>query len=141
MKLVVTKAIVKKRCKRIRLRDNHITSQGALILAEGLHHNILLESLDLRNNRIGDVGVQVLAPAIAQSNLKTLNLESNQITYEGAPFLAQMLRNNRTLTELYLSKNQLGDRGVELLANVLTDERRRRSEQENRGVSALVFDR
>jgi Ran GTPase-activating protein (RanGAP) involved in mRNA processing and transport len=128
MKTIVKHAIIKNRCKRIRLRDNNITSQGASILSEGLNHNTTLESLDLRNNYISDLGVQSLSLAIMHSNLKTLNLESNGITAEGAQYLAQMIKNNQTLTELYVSKNHLGDRGVELLSNALNDEKKNHQE-------------
>jgi Ran GTPase-activating protein (RanGAP) involved in mRNA processing and transport len=136
VKIIVKHAIIKKRCKRIRLRDNNITSQGALILAESLNNNITLESLDLRNNYISDLGVQFLSLGIIHSKLITLNLESNGITFEGAQYLAQMLKSNRTLTELYLSKNHLGDRGVELLTNVLNDDKKNHQDQENKGVNA-----
>lgn len=135
MKIVVKYAMIKNRCKRIRLRDNNITFQGALILAEGLNYNLTLESLDLRNNSISDLGVQYLSSAIIHSNLKTLNLESNGITYDGAQYLANMLKNNRTLTELYLSKNHLGDRGIELIANALNDEKKIYQDQDNKTVN------
>jgi len=137
MKTVVKHAMIKNRCKRIRLRDNNITSHGALTLAEGLNNNMTLESLDLRNNFISDLGVRYLSSSIIHSNLKTLNLESNDITAEGAQYLAQMLKNNRTLTELYLSKNHLGDRGIELLTNALNDDKKNHQDQENKGVRRL----
>ena len=121
MAIVVKHALMKTHCRRIRLRDNHITSEGGSILAQGLHQNTTLESLDLRNNQISDLGVQSLAVSIAQSSIRTLNLESNEITAEGALYLSRMLRDSQTLTELYLSKNHLGDRGVELLAEALAD--------------------
>ncbi|CAM2728849.1 unnamed protein product [Rotaria socialis] len=130
IKIVVKHAIIKNRCKRIRLRDNHITSLGALTLAEGLNNNMVLESLDLRNNYVSDLGVKYLALSIINSNLKTLNLESNGITTEGAQYLAQMLKNNQTFTELYLSKNHLGDRGVEWLTNVLNHDKKNHQDQE-----------
>lgn len=139
IKIIVKHAIIKNRCRRIRLRDNNITSLGALALAEGLKNNITLESLDLRNNYISDLGVQYLASSVINSNLKTLNLESNGITTEGAEYLAQILKNNQSLTELYLSKNHLGDQGVELLANVLSDseDKKHHHDQENKGVRIL----
>jgi Ran GTPase-activating protein (RanGAP) involved in mRNA processing and transport len=131
MKIVVKYAMMKNHCKRIRLRDNHITSQGSSILSEGLYNNTRLESFDLRNNQISDIGVQFLSLAIIYSNIKTLNLESNEITVEGAYYLAQMVKDSRTLAELYLSKNHLGDRGVELLANALmTDTQQESSDKE-----------
>jgi Ran GTPase-activating protein (RanGAP) involved in mRNA processing and transport len=128
MKIIVKHAIIKNRCQRIRLRDNNITHQGAVILAEGLNNNHTLESLDLRNNYISDLGVQSLSLAIIHSKLKTLNLESNGITAEGAEYLANMIKHSQTLTELYLSKNHLGDRGIELLANALNDDKKNHQE-------------
>ena len=135
MEIIVKHAIIKKRCKRIRLRDNNITAQGALTLAEGLHNNRTLESLDLQNNYISDLGIQSLGLATVHSKLKTLNVESNGLTFEGAQYLAQMLKTNRTLTELYLSKNHVGDRGVELLANALKDDRKNHHDEENKAVN------
>ncbi len=135
MKIVVKYAIKRKHCKRIRLRDNNITFQGSSILSEGLYNNTTLESLDLRNNQISDIGVQFLSLAIVYSNIKTLNLEANEITSEGAQYLAQMLKDSRTLAELYLSKNHLGDRGIELLANALSDDNRNTQEQFHKEVS------
>ncbi len=135
MRIVVKYTMIKSRCKRIRLRDNNITYQGALILAEGLNHNLMLESLDLRNNYISDLGVEFLSFAIIHSNLKTLNLESNGITADGAEHLAFIIKNNRTLTELYLSKNHLGDRGMELLANALNDNKKNRLDSINEEMS------
>jgi Ran GTPase-activating protein (RanGAP) involved in mRNA processing and transport len=134
MKIVVRYAIKRNHCKRIRLRDNHITAEGSSILSKGLSNNTTLESLDLRNNSLGDIGVQFLSLAIVYSNIKTLNLESNEITAEGARYLAQMLKDSRTLAELYLSKNHLGDRGVELIAKALSDETRNSQEQSNKEV-------
>ncbi|CAF0728585.1 unnamed protein product [Adineta steineri] len=122
MNIVVKYAIIKNRCKRVRLRDNYITCQGSSILSEGLYNNTTLESLDLRNNQISDLGVQYLSSSIIYANIKTLNLESNEITAEGAQYLAQMLKDNRTITEIYLSKNRLGDQGIELIANALSND-------------------
>lgn len=99
---------------------------------------MILESLDLRNNYISDLGVQYFATSIVHSKLKTLNLESNGITMDGASYLAQIIKNNRTLTELYLSKNHLGDRGVELLTIVLSDDKKIHHDQEHKGVSCLL---
>jgi len=121
MKIVVKHALNKRNCKRIRLRENFITAHGCSVLSEGLYHNQNLESLDLRNNQISDIGVLFLSLAIVYSNLKTLNFESNEITAEGAVYLAQILKDSRTLAELYLSKNHLGNRGIELLANALKE--------------------
>lgn len=134
MSSVVKCALVKNHCKRLRLRDNRITCDGAAVLADGLHKNTTLESFDLRNNEISDVGVQHLAPAISSSHIKTLNLESNQISAQGAQHLAKMLQDNDTLTELYLSKNHLGDHGVQLIADALSGDTIDASGQSNQQV-------
>ncbi|CAF3298106.1 unnamed protein product [Rotaria sp. Silwood2] len=134
MKIIVKYAIIKKHCKRIRLRDNNFTSNSSSILSTGLYNNTTLKSLDLRNNHLSDLGVEILALSIIHSNIETLNLESNDITAEGAQYIAQILRNSRTLTELYLSKNYLGDRGVKFLANALSENKIDTQEQSNNGI-------
>jgi Ran GTPase-activating protein (RanGAP) involved in mRNA processing and transport len=48
-----------------------------------------------------------------------LGLGSNDITDEGAKYLAHMLRTNQTLISLTLQHNQIGTRGVELLMETL----------------------
>ncbi|CAF1136696.1 unnamed protein product [Adineta ricciae] len=136
MNIVVKHALIKNRCKRVRLCDNNITCQGLSILSKGLNNNSTLESIDLRNNQISDFGIQCLTAAIVNSNIKTLNLESNQITHIGAQYLAQLLKENRTITELYLSKNHLGDRGIELIANALMNASESLSEQTNKQICA-----
>lgn len=113
---------------------------GALAIAENLNNtNMKLDSLDLRNNYISDLGVKYLSSSIINSSLKTLNLESNGITTEGAEYLAYMLKNNQTLTELYLSKNHLGDRGVGLLANALSYDKKNHQDQEQKGVRSMFL--
>ena len=139
MKIVVKCALMRNHCKRIRLRENQITWQGSAILAKGVSHNTRLESLDLRANQISNIGVQYLSSAIVYSHVITLNLESNEINAEGAQYLAQMIRDSQTLAELYLSKNHLGDRGVELIANVLSNTMASTQEPSNKDVSQQEF--
>ncbi len=121
MILVVQQAIIKKNCQELNLQCNEITSQGASILADALINNTNLQILYLHDNQILDSGVQYLSQALATKNftLKTLDLGSNDITDEGAEYLAEMLKSNRTLIHLYLRNNQIGNRGIEALANTL----------------------
>ena len=51
--------------------------------------------------------------------LQALNLAENDIGDRGVEELATMLTNRRTLTELKLSKNRITDRGVKHLATSL----------------------
>ncbi|CAF1151545.1 unnamed protein product [Rotaria sp. Silwood1] len=121
--IVVQHAMINKPCEVLDLQSNEITSQGITILADALRTNTTLKTLLLDNNHLSDLGVSYLANALATNNatLKTLELERNGIMDEGASSLAQMLQTNSTLTNLYLSANQIGDRGVQLLANAIAD--------------------
>lgn len=119
--IVVQQAVINKQCTRLRLSDNKITSQGASVLAEALHHNTKLEGLYIFNNQVADKGVYSLAQVLSERKLAltTLSLGWNDITDEGAGYLAEMLKTNTTLIELWLPWNRISDQGVQLLANVL----------------------
>lgn len=118
---IVKQALIEKECTRLDLGYNAITAKGAAILADALKQNTTLEELDFHNNRVSDVGVHSLAEVLSTncSILKALGLGSNGITDKGAEHLAEMLKTNRTITWLALAGNQIGDRGVQLLANTL----------------------
>lgn len=116
--------MIQKECTRLDLGYNCITSRGASMLADALKHNTTLEELDFHNNRVSDVGAHSLAKVLALniSVVKALGLGSNGITDRGAEHLAEMLTTNRTITWLALAGNQIGDRGVQLLANTLANQ-------------------
>ena len=120
-KPVVKQALIEKECIRLDLGYNVITSKGAAVLADALKHNTTLEELDFHNNRVSDTGVHSLAEVLSSNTsiVKALGLGSNGITDKGAEHLAEMLKTNRTITWLALAGNQIGDRGVQLLANTL----------------------
>ncbi|CAF1129205.1 unnamed protein product [Rotaria sordida] len=71
---------------------------------------------------IDDAGAQYLAEALRNNKtLTTLNLWGNEIKDAGAQHLADALRNNTTLTTLDLVDNQIGDAGAEHLADALAN--------------------
>ncbi|CAF3319953.1 unnamed protein product [Rotaria sp. Silwood2] len=121
MSTVVDQAIIQRQCTELWLKQNSITSQGALILADALQHNITLRELYLYGNQISDIGSRALAQALSTeySTLTRLSLGSNDITDEGARYFSDMLKINRTLRHLLLSTNKIGDRGCSYLANAL----------------------
>jgi len=87
-----------------------------------LTNNSTLTSLDLSFNQISDLGVRSLTQVLLpnqNSSLKILYLSKNGISDDGAKYLSEMLQTNQTLTELWLSNNEIGNRGVKQLANVL----------------------
>ena len=119
---VVQQAIIDKQCKELWLQSNKITSIGVSIIAKGLHNNTSLEALILHDNQLNDIGIQSLTKILSSNNtiLKVLGLESTGITDEGAGYLAEMLKTNKTLLSLGLGENDIGNRGVQLLANALS---------------------
>jgi Ran GTPase-activating protein (RanGAP) involved in mRNA processing and transport len=121
MEIVVTHAIIKKQCKVLYLENNKITARGTSIIAAALKNNTRLETLNLCNNHVSDMGVKSLSETLSSQNstLMLLDLGSNEITDLGAQYLAEMLKTNQTLVFLRLSFNQIGNQGIQLLTNVI----------------------
>ncbi len=121
MEIVVQEAMINKQCKQLQLGFNRITSIGVSILVDALKSNNTLQQLSLRNNDISDDGVRSLAKVLSINNntLNALDLGHNRITNEGMKHLAQMIKRNRTLTDLYLPKNAISDEGVQILADAI----------------------
>jgi Ran GTPase-activating protein (RanGAP) involved in mRNA processing and transport len=122
MKMIVQQGIINKRCTELWLYNTQITSQGALILSNGLYNNKTLIRLYLNDNCIHDQGVHSLSRilSINNSTLKELHLARNGITNKGAQYIAEMLNTNRTLITLNLYGNQIADYGIKYLTHVLT---------------------
>ena len=112
----------KKQCKRLLLDQNKISLEGTAILADGLKTNVILETLNLENNSIGDTGVKLLCDVLSTTNwtLKRIDLNENNITSIGLQYLAKMLKTNSSLIWLGLHTNSIGDRGMEALVDTLT---------------------
>ena len=117
----VVEQVINKQCKKLCLSLNKISSEGVSILVNAVRNPSILEELYLDHNHISDLGVQLLAQAISNNNtnLKVLYLGSNSITHVGAYHLAEMLKTNQTLRRLNLSENNMGDQGVQSLADAL----------------------
>ena len=119
MRIVVNQAILAKSCVILDLTSNTITQYGVRILAVGLRNNKYLEELNISYNAISDSGVCHLVSTINSSALKRLDLTENDISNEGAKYIAEILATNTSLLQLFLSENQIGNYGMKLLANVL----------------------
>jgi Ran GTPase-activating protein (RanGAP) involved in mRNA processing and transport len=122
MEIVVKEAIIKKQCKKLQLAHNKITSVGASIISEALKNNTTLEHLDLNGNRLCDMGILALTKTFSLNSCKVyfLSLQIIGTTDEGAKYISEMLKTNKTVRYLLLGWNEITDRGVELLADVLT---------------------
>ena len=120
--MIVKQIILEKKCTELWLYRNKLTSNGMPLLASSLINNTTLKSLDLSFNRIGDLGVCALADVLLpahHSSLRILYLSHAGVSDDGAKHLAELLKTNMTLAELWLSDNEIGDGGVQSLAQVL----------------------
>ncbi|XP_078059021.1 NACHT, LRR and PYD domains-containing protein 12-like [Mustelus asterias] len=110
-------------CKiqKLHLRGNALTDSCAEDLASALSTNRSLIDLDLGNNKLGDSGVKLLSVALRNPDCKIqkLHLNANALTDSCAEDLASALSTNRSLIDLNLGYNKLGDSGVKLLSVAL----------------------
>ncbi|XP_078390081.1 NACHT, LRR and PYD domains-containing protein 3-like [Cetorhinus maximus] len=110
-------------CKiqKLELKSNALTDACAEDLASALGTNQSLAILSLSNNKLGDSGVKLLSAALKNPDCKiqTLVLKNNSLTNSCTEDLASTLGTNRSLTDLILGGNKLGDSGVKLLSAAL----------------------
>ncbi|XP_067835586.1 NACHT, LRR and PYD domains-containing protein 3-like [Heptranchias perlo] len=110
-------------CKiqELRLWSNGLTASSTEDLVSVLSTNRSLTDLNLGNNKLEDSGVKLLSAALRNPNCKIQKLQLWDIglTDSGTKDLASALSTNRSLTDLNLSDNKLGDSGVKLLSAAL----------------------
>ncbi|XP_078061660.1 NACHT, LRR and PYD domains-containing protein 3-like isoform X3 [Mustelus asterias] len=110
-------------CKiqKLDLSRNALTDSCAEDLASALSTNRSLIDLNLGYNQLGDSGVKLLSVALRnpECKIQKLHLRVNGLTDSCAEDLASALRTNRSLIDLNLGHNKLGDSGVKLLSVAL----------------------
>ncbi|CAF1213233.1 unnamed protein product [Adineta steineri] len=63
--------------------------------------------MDLSGNHIDDTGTQYLANVLQNNaTITELNISNNEISDVGVQYLADMLRNNTTITKMKLTANK-----------------------------------
>ncbi|KAK6300921.1 hypothetical protein J4Q44_G00290190 [Coregonus suidteri] len=106
------------------LRQCNLSELSCESLSSVLCSNSTLIELDLRDNDLGDSGVERLSAALGDPRcaLQVLGLSGCLVTEEGCASLDSALRSNPShLRELDLSYNHPGDSGVKLLSARLED--------------------
>ena len=93
--------------KVLDLSDNNMTGEAAEDLASVIKNNSNLEQLYLANNDLETSSILILQALKETSKLKTLNLNSNNMTGEAAEDLATVIKNNSNLEQLSLANNDL----------------------------------
>ncbi|XP_059811478.1 NACHT, LRR and PYD domains-containing protein 3-like [Hypanus sabinus] len=106
--------------KHLNLEQCYIQCEGLQRLGPALH-----KCLDLRlgSNEVGDSGVKLVSAALRnpECKIQRLWIDRNGLTDSCAGYLASALSTNRSLTELYLRGNNLGDSGMKLMSLALRD--------------------
>ncbi|XP_059817069.1 ribonuclease inhibitor-like [Hypanus sabinus] len=122
MKLV-SEALRDPECKiqKLGLRSVGLSAAGVVDLASALSTNHSLTELDLSYNNLGDSGVKLVFQALRspECKIQKLCLRSVGLTDAGVVDLTSALSTNRSLTELDLGYNELGDSGVKLASEAL----------------------
>eukprot|EP00463_Aulacantha_scolymantha_P001418 TRINITY_DN202_c0_g2_i1.p1 TRINITY_DN202_c0_g2~~TRINITY_DN202_c0_g2_i1.p1 ORF type:complete len:300 (+),score=50.77 TRINITY_DN202_c0_g2_i1:192-1091(+) len=87
-------------------------------ISEILKTDTKLTTLELMNNKIGDIGIKYLVNALkTNSKLTEIDLLENQITDDGIEIFASLLKDNQTLTKLNLGRNEITCVGATTIAN------------------------
>ncbi|XP_067833493.1 NACHT, LRR and PYD domains-containing protein 3-like [Heptranchias perlo] len=104
--------------KHLDLWNCHIQCEGLQRLGPALHK---CQELRLGKNKLGDSGVKLLSAALRNPDCKTqkLCLWANDLTASCTKYLVSVLTTKRSLTDLNLGNNKLGDSGVKLLSAAL----------------------
>ena len=99
-----------------------ITDKDMEVLSLELCENTKINRIDLRFNKIGIRGVELLFEqclATKNTTLQTLLMWNNRITYDGCDPIYRCLKTNTTLITLDLSENRLGNDGFFKLIKAL----------------------
>ena len=127
METIVEQLVIGKKCSTLILRENNLTHIGAQLIASNLSTNQTLLELYIVESKIGAEGVKAIAEALAHAthtNLKKLSLVAADCQDEGLRHIARMLETNKTLSELSLTQNKIGDLGFQDLMTVLAEKNR-----------------
>ncbi|KAK1335381.1 hypothetical protein QTO34_003167 [Cnephaeus nilssonii] len=97
-----------------------ITASGCKDLCRVLRAKESLKELSVAGNEVGDEGVRLLCESLQEPSCQLESLmKSCSLTAACCPHVSAMLARNRSLQELQLSNNKLGDAGMEVLCQGL----------------------
>ena len=88
---------------------------GAIIISEIIKENYTLERLDIRDNSIGDKGIEAIAQQLAHTRIMELTVAGCGFTDNGAKSLADGIKNNQTIGILDVLYNYITVDGARLI--------------------------
>ncbi len=108
--------------REVKLRNHGLGTGSVAVLKNALEHNNILEELDLAGNNLNDAGIEDLALFLrGHSCIKTLDLSTNAFSSKGITAIGNLPEATKTLTSLFLSRDNLSDTDLELLCSSLED--------------------
>ncbi|XP_062394512.1 NACHT, LRR and PYD domains-containing protein 3-like isoform X2 [Sardina pilchardus] len=110
-------------CRKARLTECTLSEKSYGIVVNVLQSPNVLIELDLSHNDLRDSGVQLLSKGLSSHNcnLQTLRLADCKLTDKSCEIVASVLQSPNSLLQLDLIDNDLGDSGVHLLSNGLSN--------------------
>lgn len=131
-------------CEALWLKRNPIYAEGVFHIAELLKTNKFIKILDLHNcgiglketaydainpyeNHLTTKGIEILFGALkTNSILRHLYLDANALDEKSIPFIADYFRfkthiKEKGLTSVWIDMNKIGDDGIKMLCESLTD--------------------
>ncbi|XP_069749998.1 NACHT, LRR and PYD domains-containing protein 12-like [Narcine bancroftii] len=113
-------------CKmqKLGLNSTGLTDSCTEDLYDALSTNQSLTDLNLSDNNLGDSGVKRISAALRNPDCKIQKLGMNNVglTDSGTEDFALALGANRSLTEVYLEENKMGDLGMKLVSAALRNQ-------------------
>ena len=90
------------------------------LLGEAFKYNSCLKTIILSKNKLDDTEIKIFCESIYNSQLYELNLKDNNISNEGIKFIADLLKNNKTIKKLNLCCNlNINEKGIKILCDSL----------------------
>lgn len=107
-----------KTCVRdLSIARTQLDTPAKVRLGHAVGRNVGLFQLDLRGSTLGNDGAMYLANSLRHNrSVRILNLSLNGINGRGCAVLARALARNRTVTDLDLGSNEVGDAGCGCLS-------------------------
>ena len=106
-----------------RLHRNRIGVNACRDLRDMIYENKILSQLNIADNRIGNDGLKIIAPAFNQEcTLAILNLQNNDL--EGITIsncLSTYLKSSRNLLEINIGSNNMGDETLIKFSEIFQD--------------------
>ena len=102
--------------QEIDIQASNLQTMGAIIIAQALQKISSLTTLYINDNHITDEAADDIAAVISCNAMQVLDVSNNNLKTTGVKKLAKSLQNACTLTNLYMSNNNITDSAADDIA-------------------------